>query len=88
MAIYDRKQLNSDLLLIVGVFGKRVPHGFFTIRVYNDGVFRIVDDYSKVKIYHKNVQLEKGDIYMNTYVSNFILKKVLEAEELIDISSR
>ena len=81
---YDRDQFNKDLSLIVQFFGERRQRGMFTEGVYEDNKFRITDPYiMEPQIHYGKTWVGKDDIEMNSAVARFVLKKAIEAEELL-----
>lgn len=83
---YDRDQFNKDLSLIVMVFGNRKQRGFYTEGVYEDEFFLITDHYIvEPQIHYGSTWVGKDDIKMNSVVARFVLKKAMEAEEILEM---
>ena len=81
---YDRDQFNKDLSLIVQFFGERRQHGMFTEGVYENEDFLIVDPYiMNPRIYEGDTPAVNDKIKIDSRVGDFVLKKAIEAEELL-----
>lgn len=84
--MYNRDQFNKDLSLIVMVFGERKQRGFYTEGVYEDEIFRITDTYiMEPQIHYGPTWVGKDDIEMNSVVARFVLKKAIQAEEMMEV---
>jgi hypothetical protein len=84
--MYNRDQFNKDLSLIVTVFGERRRRGFYTEGVYEDNIFRITDPYiSEPQIHYGSTWVGKDDVEMNSVVARFVLKKAMQAEEIMEM---
>jgi hypothetical protein len=83
---YDPKQLDKDLGLIVRKFGKRTPHGFYTIGVYEDLLIKIVDPYvGEKQLFSKynssrHDEVSKDKLLPDSQVGLHVLRLVMAAE--------
>jgi hypothetical protein len=89
--MYDEKQLKKDLNLILFVFGKSAPMGFYTAHRYDDNNIAIrnyVDYYILpnddviLSVESKKVKLTEVDIQSD--LGQHILKLAMCAEDSID----
>ena len=82
MGIYNQTQLNKDLQLIVGMFGKRELIGFFTQGAFREGSLTIIDPYiGNPEIYVSNRRISKEKLDTMSLIGESILKLALKAED-------
>jgi hypothetical protein len=86
--VYDRDQIQKDMVKILDFYGKHVPYGFFTVNMFETNDFIIIDFFDKfIKVYDKNHMINNVDykevteFYTTSGIGNKIMNLILDIED-------